>query len=155
MDTQSETTPEKSPSNKLKKGLLLIGLASVVGLGAGVFAANINVNTAGGGQVEFGTGTSVISTCVTSAAVNVTTEFVPGGSPYFKLDKVIVDDLVHTCVDDAIKISVDVMNTAGASLVGATPEFTISATPTITADFNSDNVDSDLVGYVLLETSDN
>lgn len=154
MDTQSETSPEKRTSNKLKKGLLLLGLASVVGLGAGVFAANITVGT-NSGVVEFGTGTSVISTCVTSASVNVTTEFVPGGSSYFKLDEVIVDDLVHTCVDNEIKMSVDVMNTAGASLVGATPEFTISATPTITADFNSDGIDSDDVGYVLLETSDN
>jgi hypothetical protein len=153
MDTQSETKSEKSPSNRFKKGLLLIGLASVVGLGAGVFAANINIPN--DGVVEFGTGTSVISTCVTSAAVNVTTEFVPGSSSYFKLDKVIVDDLVHTCVDDEIKMSVDVMRTSGVSLLAATPEFTISATPTITADFNSENLDSDDVGYVLLETSDN
>lgn len=156
MDTQSETTPEKSPSNKLKKGLLLIGLASVVGLGAGVFAANITVGT-NSDQVEFGTGTAVISTCVDSVDIDLVTVFDQPTVTFYldSINLVIVDAAIPRCGANTL-MSVVPMDAAGGSLI------TVSPTPVVTfgeggtttsVEFEDTGIDADEIAYVTLETS--
>ncbi len=137
---------------------MLLGFAGVVGMGAGIFAANIGVNTTNGGQIEFGTGTAVISTCVDRAELNLVTSFDSSDSKFY-LDAVsvsIYDVEEPNCVNGS-QMTVNVMTTAGANLnVFATPTVTLSDGPfTITDDvtFPSDVIDSDDIGYILLETS--
>lgn len=150
-----EITPEaKVSKKKLKGGLLLLGLASVVGLGAGIFAANITVGT--NDQIEFGTGTALISTCVDSVDIDLTTVFVPGVSPAFELGDVQLTQIVNTCDPSSTTLTVDVINTAGASLISSTPSHTITSTAdAVNFDLSAENVDSDDISYILVETGSN
>ncbi len=161
MENQPETTEPtqtKKTRSKFTKALMLLGFAGVVGMGAGIFAANIGVNTTNGGQIEFGTGTAVISTCVDKVELELVTAFDTSDSKFY-LNSLTLDIYDSSPADCApgTEMMVDVMSTAGVSLI------TVGATPTVIlaggADqfesivLTSEAIETDDIGYVLLETS--
>jgi hypothetical protein len=155
----TEPTQTKKTRSKFTKALMLLGFAGVVGMGAGIFAANIGVNTTNGGQIEFGTGTAVISTCIDSVELELVTAFDASDSKFY-LNSLTLDIYDSSPADCApgTEMMVDVMSTAGVSLitVGATPTVTLAGGADQLAEsivLTSEAIETDDIGYVLLETS--
>ncbi len=142
---------------------MLLGFAGVVGMGAGIFAANINIGNASGGAIEFGTGNVLMSTCVDNLEISLTSEFVTAGggaAPYFRVSEIVLTDIeVINCSGNA-ELTATLVNTDTTptglftSTPFALPTAETTTIPTFKATIPSSNVVlSDEVDYVLVETT--
>jgi hypothetical protein len=67
-------------SKKFSKPVLIIALLGVLGLGGGVLAASITINS--GGTIEFGQGTVATIACDTDVTLAPTSTYVSGSSTF-------------------------------------------------------------------------
>jgi len=149
----TEPTQTKKSRSKFTKTLMLLGFAGVVGMGAGIFAANINIGNASGGAIEFGTGNVLISSCVSDLDVDLTTAFMINENPtYFQVDDILITGLTHTC-SNGESLTASLVDSSG-DILGSYNDLIPGTSPTtLTFDVSNDEVDSDDVAYVLIETS--
>ncbi len=149
----TEPTQTKKSRSKFTKALMLLGFAGVVGMGAGIFAADINIGNASGGAIEFGTGNVLISSCVSELEVDLSTAFMINDNPtYFQVDDILITELTHTC-SNGESLTASLVNSSGGILGSYNDLITGTSPTTLTFDASSDEVDSNDVEYVLIETS--
>jgi hypothetical protein len=102
----------------------VIALLALVGfgIGGGVLAATININTSN--TVEFGQGVATTATCDTSIDITPVTEF---DSTYFKLTKVVLSDIdANSAACGGNSLIVKALNSGNSAI--ATASTSVSAT---------------------------